>query len=250
VSLYWFTDAFPRSIYPYRALVSGKRSTDTSDKPYGFSYFPFELAPAPKAWAEAAGNLVFHREHAKVTYYAMRRERSTKPSTGWPFCCDGAACLIVAGCRRLCEAGLARVEPIKALESVHLLPLLRLRVFIRLPPKAAFQITMSPEFACLLHLTAKAQAHHLSRLMPRTSHAGRRKEAGGRRYIASVGETHSITHSPIKLFDVTPFYHVQFGTTSPLRHLSHYWLGPLLGLGEGWMTVGDHQSHRFRLLDR
>ncbi|KAF2493584.1 epoxide hydrolase [Lophium mytilinum] len=76
VSLYWFTDAFPRSIYPYRGLVSGQKQPDPTDKPFGFSYFPFELSPVPKAWAATAGNLVFHREHSKGGHFAALEQPS------------------------------------------------------------------------------------------------------------------------------------------------------------------------------
>jgi hypothetical protein len=53
--------------------------------------------------------------------------------------------------------------------------------------------------------------------MAHAAHKPRGKEAGGSRYIASVGETLSITQSTIKLFEVTSFYHAQFGTASPLQ---------------------------------
>ncbi|OCK85894.1 putative epoxide hydrolase [Lepidopterella palustris CBS 459.81] len=71
VSLYWFTSAFPRSIYPYRGLFGPNTRPDPyCDKPLGFSYFPLELAPAPKAWVASKGNLVFHREHEKGGHFA------------------------------------------------------------------------------------------------------------------------------------------------------------------------------------
>lgn len=35
-------------------------------KPLGFSYFPKELVPVPRAWVETTGNLVFWRQHEKV----------------------------------------------------------------------------------------------------------------------------------------------------------------------------------------
>lgn len=35
-------------------------------KPLGFSYFPNEIIPAPKAWVSTTGNLVFWRQHDKV----------------------------------------------------------------------------------------------------------------------------------------------------------------------------------------
>ncbi|KAF2808191.1 epoxide hydrolase 1 [Mytilinidion resinicola] len=76
VSLYWFTDAFPRSIYPYRGITSGQKPPPLTDKPFGFSYFPFELSPVPKAWAATEGNLVFHREHIKGGHFAAMEQPS------------------------------------------------------------------------------------------------------------------------------------------------------------------------------
>lgn len=36
--------------------------------PFGFSSFPKELIPVPKVWAQTQGNLVFYREHSKVSF--------------------------------------------------------------------------------------------------------------------------------------------------------------------------------------
>lgn len=35
-------------------------------KPFGFSYYPKELVPTPRAWVETTGNLVFWQAHEKV----------------------------------------------------------------------------------------------------------------------------------------------------------------------------------------
>jgi microsomal epoxide hydrolase len=72
VSLYWFTSSFSTTIYPYRHLftpgVTGAHENPKwyVHKPMGFSWFPKELAPIPRAWVATTGNLVFHREHDKV----------------------------------------------------------------------------------------------------------------------------------------------------------------------------------------
>jgi len=39
-------------------------------KPYGYSYFPEEVMPTPRAWAERGGNLVWHRKHDKGGHFA------------------------------------------------------------------------------------------------------------------------------------------------------------------------------------
>ncbi|KAE8349384.1 alpha/beta-hydrolase [Aspergillus coremiiformis] len=76
VSLYWFTETFPRSIYHYREVFPPPKTMHTLDprwyirKPFGHSYFPRELLPAPRAWVEATGNLVFFREHEQGGHFA------------------------------------------------------------------------------------------------------------------------------------------------------------------------------------
>jgi len=37
------------------------------NKPFGFSYFPKEIAPVPQRWAATTGDLVYYREHDKVS---------------------------------------------------------------------------------------------------------------------------------------------------------------------------------------
>ncbi|KAL1982328.1 hypothetical protein VTN96DRAFT_1422 [Rasamsonia emersonii] len=76
VSLYWLTETFPRSIYPYREFLQPSEVPATMDprwyirKPFGFSYFPMELVPVPRSWIETTGNLVFWRQHEKGGHFA------------------------------------------------------------------------------------------------------------------------------------------------------------------------------------
>ncbi|KAH2452152.1 hypothetical protein KXW63_005772 [Aspergillus fumigatus] len=76
VSLYWFTKSFPRAIYPYREMLKAPHDADAMhdrlyiQKPLGFSYFPNEIIPAPKAWVSTTGNLVFWRQHDKGGHFA------------------------------------------------------------------------------------------------------------------------------------------------------------------------------------
>lgn len=39
-------------------------------KPFGYSYYPYELYPVPKAWAATTGNLTFLRGHEKGGHFA------------------------------------------------------------------------------------------------------------------------------------------------------------------------------------
>lgn len=36
------------------------------NKPLGYSFFPKELAPIPRAWAATTGDLVYYKEHSSV----------------------------------------------------------------------------------------------------------------------------------------------------------------------------------------
>ncbi|KIW04382.1 uncharacterized protein PV09_04666 [Verruconis gallopava] len=65
VTLYWFTDSFPRCSYTYRDtfLVKPPFSQPFNDKPFGYSWFMHELAPRPKKVVEKKGRLVFYRQH-------------------------------------------------------------------------------------------------------------------------------------------------------------------------------------------
>jgi len=44
--------------------------TIPADKPFGYSYYPYELYPVPKAWAATTGNLAFFRAHDKGGHFA------------------------------------------------------------------------------------------------------------------------------------------------------------------------------------
>ncbi|KAL6707522.1 hypothetical protein ACN47E_004092 [Coniothyrium glycines] len=66
ITLYWLTACFPTSIYTYRE----PKETLHVGKPVGYSYFPFELAPVPRAWAERTGQLVFFKAHDQGGHFA------------------------------------------------------------------------------------------------------------------------------------------------------------------------------------
>lgn len=76
VTLYWLTETFPRSIYPYRQLftpgVIGAHENPKwhIKKPFGFSWFPKEIAPVPKEWIKTTGNLVWWKEHSQGGHFA------------------------------------------------------------------------------------------------------------------------------------------------------------------------------------
>ncbi|OJK02015.1 hypothetical protein ASPACDRAFT_1897171 [Aspergillus aculeatus ATCC 16872] len=76
VSLYWLTESFPRCIHHYREQVPMPKLQLAENprwyikKPLGFSYFPKELMPIPRAWIETTGNLVFWNTHEKGGHFA------------------------------------------------------------------------------------------------------------------------------------------------------------------------------------
>ncbi|KAF2866360.1 hypothetical protein BDV95DRAFT_584598 [Massariosphaeria phaeospora] len=79
VSLYWLTDCFPTTVYPYRQdFAAGQRPAGWFHgqaelyvaKPLGFSHFPYEVAPLPRAWVETSGRLVSWREHEAGGHFA------------------------------------------------------------------------------------------------------------------------------------------------------------------------------------
>lgn len=71
-SLYWFTGCFATTLYPYRedfewgvlqkGYLHGMESLFV-DKPFGYSYFPRELVPAPRKWVETSARVVWYRRH-------------------------------------------------------------------------------------------------------------------------------------------------------------------------------------------
>jgi microsomal epoxide hydrolase len=66
ISLYWLTGCFPTSIYTYREM----KELLYVNKPVGYSYFPYELAPVPRAWAEKTGRIVSFRSHERGGHFA------------------------------------------------------------------------------------------------------------------------------------------------------------------------------------
>lgn len=76
VTLYWFTSSFPRCIYPYRQFFGPEPTFFHNDpefyieKPMGYSWHRWELAPMPKAWVEKTGNLVWYSGHSEGGHFA------------------------------------------------------------------------------------------------------------------------------------------------------------------------------------
>lgn len=76
VTLYWFTDSFPRSIYPYRQVLGSKPilfhavKEYHNQKPLGFSWNPKEITPMPISWVATTGNMVWHRRHPDGGHFA------------------------------------------------------------------------------------------------------------------------------------------------------------------------------------
>lgn len=76
VTLYYLTDTFSTAIYPYRQLFTpGNIGAHENpkwriNKPFGFSWFPKEIAPVPRTWVETTGDLVWWREHSEGGHFA------------------------------------------------------------------------------------------------------------------------------------------------------------------------------------
>jgi microsomal epoxide hydrolase len=78
VTLYWLTESGSRGLYPYRQTFAPSRiAVNIANdqvyyvkKPLGHSWFMKEIAPAPRAWAEKTGNLVFYRQHEIGGHFA------------------------------------------------------------------------------------------------------------------------------------------------------------------------------------
>ncbi|KAI0128325.1 Alpha/Beta hydrolase protein [Xylariales sp. AK1849] len=69
VTLYWFTETFPRCIYPYRDIQRGDIRAYVS-KPSGYSFFPKELMPMPISWVATSCNLVSAVTHTSGGHFA------------------------------------------------------------------------------------------------------------------------------------------------------------------------------------
>ncbi|KAL3298180.1 putative epoxide hydrolase [Colletotrichum asianum] len=99
VTLYWLTQTFPRGVYPYRQEVIDDTHGSMTDaecrrvikdgakrymfhpdpkyyceKPMGYSWFPYEIVPVPRAWAATTGNLVWYRSHEKGGHFAAMEQ--------------------------------------------------------------------------------------------------------------------------------------------------------------------------------
>ncbi|CAK7236593.1 hypothetical protein SBRCBS47491_009690 [Sporothrix bragantina] len=75
ITLYWVTGCAATSLWSYRQFYGpGAKSHGTKEwhihQPLGFSWFPREITPVPKAWVETTGNLVFYRQHEKGGHFA------------------------------------------------------------------------------------------------------------------------------------------------------------------------------------
>lgn len=84
VSLYWFTETIPRCLYPYRQNFEGVQHRPDAPglyvkKPFGYSLFPKEIYPCPKAWVETTGTMSFFRQHEAGGHFAaMERPADMK----------------------------------------------------------------------------------------------------------------------------------------------------------------------------
>lgn len=74
VSLYWLTECFATTIYPYRERFTGQPGAGNPKfyitKPMAFSWFPKEIGAVPRAWIETTGNLVYFNEHKRGGHFA------------------------------------------------------------------------------------------------------------------------------------------------------------------------------------
>ncbi|EXJ82861.1 hypothetical protein A1O3_06676 [Capronia epimyces CBS 606.96] len=72
-SVYWFTKTIARCIYPYRdtlQVLYHDLPEYFVPKPLGFSFFPYEILPAPISWVRTTGNLVWSRIHTEGGHFA------------------------------------------------------------------------------------------------------------------------------------------------------------------------------------
>ncbi|KAH0148905.1 alpha/beta-hydrolase, partial [Aureobasidium melanogenum] len=86
VSLYWLTGCAATCLWPYRIFytpgVNGNPHNMSKYKipefkPFGYSYYPYELYPVPKSWAATTGNLTFFRSHEKGGHFATIEQTDT-----------------------------------------------------------------------------------------------------------------------------------------------------------------------------
>lgn len=77
VMLYWFTNTISRCLYTYRDTFSCPYHGIPEyfiHKPLGFSFFPYEILPAPRSWVATTGNLVWSRVHEQGGHFAAMEE--------------------------------------------------------------------------------------------------------------------------------------------------------------------------------
>jgi len=78
VSLYWLTSTPATSLWSYRQFFGADAESHASprwhigrNKPFGFSWFRFELSPVPEAWVKCtADTLLFYRQHERGGHFA------------------------------------------------------------------------------------------------------------------------------------------------------------------------------------
>ncbi|KAF2467733.1 epoxide hydrolase-like protein [Lindgomyces ingoldianus] len=70
ISLYWFTQSFPRCIYLHRTIFNGPPPPwPPISKPTGFSFFRYELFPPIESLIKKDCNLVFSKEHTSGGHF-------------------------------------------------------------------------------------------------------------------------------------------------------------------------------------
>ena len=75
VTLYWLTGCATTNLWSYRQFYGPNADHHGSkkwhiNKPFGYSWFPKEINPIPKAWIETTGDLTFFRRHNKGGHFA------------------------------------------------------------------------------------------------------------------------------------------------------------------------------------
>jgi len=75
LTLWWCTQTFPTSIYPYRDRAITTDSPEYYIKtPTGYSSFPKELLISPRNWAEKSANIQWYRKHDKGGHFAAMEQ--------------------------------------------------------------------------------------------------------------------------------------------------------------------------------
>ncbi|KAH8690457.1 Alpha/Beta hydrolase protein [Talaromyces proteolyticus] len=79
ITLYWVTHSAASSLWSYRQFYGPDAESHGTkrwhiNKPLGFSWFPKEITPVPRAWVETTGDLVFYRQHKKGGHFAAMEQ--------------------------------------------------------------------------------------------------------------------------------------------------------------------------------